>query len=81
MRFGKITFSPPSRLIGKNELVTEGFLEVAEALQAFIPLCNGPLNSDKLESGRHCVLGTVSQVENASVWVQDPKEGVFLGKG
>lgn len=35
LRFGEITFS---ELVGKNVLLTEGFLEIAEALKTVVPL-------------------------------------------
>lgn len=35
LRFGEITFS---KLVGKNVLLTEGFLEIAEALKTVVPL-------------------------------------------
>lgn len=81
-RFGENNQPAPSKPVGKNALLTKGFLGLPDVLKAVLPPLQW-LYSDKLETGAAVfwALGTVPPDGNASVWVQDPKERAFSGEG
>ena len=63
-------FPPESKPVGKNVLLTEGFLEIVEALKAVVLPLKWPCYSDKFEGQAAAVfyaLGPVSWIGNTSV--------------